>query len=183
MLTAVWNSILQALLGTHDSSEAYMLLQTLGPMTFDANRLVDTACIGFGHVKDVALRVLRDKFAAQLAEGASVRFRWNLKISSGAFLVLGVSALTNAPMKKHFFSQKNCSVWLSFCRVAAHVTMMSWRASMHWRLAPHSAALSPSQKRWRELEVCPCCTESTPHTPQPLPAELPRHGVLSQQEM
>jgi len=62
----------QALLETQESSDAYMLLQALGPMSFDASRLIDTACIGFGHVKDVALRVLRDKYAAQVADLARV---------------------------------------------------------------------------------------------------------------
>ena len=56
----------QPLLDTDDSSEAYLLLQSLAPMTFDASRLVDSACIGFGYVKDAALRVLRDKYRPQV---------------------------------------------------------------------------------------------------------------------
>ena len=56
----------QALLQTDDSSEAYLLLQSLGPMSFDASRLVDAACIGFAHVKDSALRVLCQKFLPEV---------------------------------------------------------------------------------------------------------------------
>lgn len=52
----------QALLETEDSSEAYLALQAMGPMSHDASRLVDAAAIGYGHVKDAALRVLRDKY-------------------------------------------------------------------------------------------------------------------------
>lgn len=51
-----------ALLETDDSSEVYLLLQSLGPMSFDASGLIDTACIGYGYIKDAALKVLRDKY-------------------------------------------------------------------------------------------------------------------------
>lgn len=51
-----------ALMDTDDSSEVYLLLQSLGPMSFDASGLIDTACIGYGYIKDAALKVLRDKY-------------------------------------------------------------------------------------------------------------------------
>jgi hypothetical protein len=64
----------QALLETDDSSEAYLLLQALGPMSFDSSRLVDSACIGFGHVNDAALRVLRDKYRPEVLEAMESMF-------------------------------------------------------------------------------------------------------------
>lgn len=64
----------QALLETDDSSEAYLLMQALGPMSYDASRLVDSACIGYGHVKDAALRVLRDKYRPEVMQSMESMF-------------------------------------------------------------------------------------------------------------
>ena len=57
-----------ALVETRESSDAYMLLQALAPMSFDASRLVDTACIAFRGLQPAAVEVLRDKFRREVAE-------------------------------------------------------------------------------------------------------------------
>jgi hypothetical protein len=72
----------QALLETDDSSEAYLLLQALGPMSFDSSRLVDSACIGFGHVNDAALRVLREKYRPEVLERMESMFSCNEELQS-----------------------------------------------------------------------------------------------------
>ncbi|GAB4813054.1 hypothetical protein N2152v2_000100 [Parachlorella kessleri] len=58
----------KVLLECRECSDAYMLLQSMGPMTFDSSRLLDTACIGFGYIKDTALRVLRAKYRTPVLE-------------------------------------------------------------------------------------------------------------------
>jgi hypothetical protein len=51
-----------------------MLLQALGPMTFDASRLLDTACIAYAHVGDATLRALREEFRPGVLEALKVWF-------------------------------------------------------------------------------------------------------------
>lgn len=53
---------MQALLETGDSSDAYMLLQSMAPMTYDASRLLDTACKAFSHLHDSLLGALQDQY-------------------------------------------------------------------------------------------------------------------------
>lgn len=72
-----------ALCTTCESSDAYMLLQALAPMSFDASRLIDTACIGFRGLQPAAVDVLRDKFRREDATEVS-------RLSSLGFLLLRV---------------------------------------------------------------------------------------------
>ncbi|KAL4858479.1 TBC1 domain family member 2A [Chlorella vulgaris] len=51
-----------ALMCTRESSDAYMLLQCCAQMTFDGSRLVDTACIGFSHLRRSGLEALRQRY-------------------------------------------------------------------------------------------------------------------------
>ena len=53
----------EALLEARQDVDAYMLFQAMGPMSFDASKICDKACVHFSHVKDSALRILRDKYA------------------------------------------------------------------------------------------------------------------------
>lgn len=57
----------QALLTTQDSSDVYMLLQSMGPMTFDSQKLIDTATLTYGKLTDATLRVLRAKYRPQIS--------------------------------------------------------------------------------------------------------------------
>jgi hypothetical protein len=45
------------------------------PMSFDSSRLLDTACIAHGHIKDSALRVLRAKYRTPVLEQLRVSYR------------------------------------------------------------------------------------------------------------
>ena len=62
---AVWVStsclpcLLQALVATNDSVDAFSLLQNMAPMSYDSSRLIDVACIAFAGVSDKQLAVLR----------------------------------------------------------------------------------------------------------------------------
>lgn len=53
----------EALLEARQDVDAYMLFQAMGPMSFDAGKICEKACVHFSHVKDSALRILRDKYA------------------------------------------------------------------------------------------------------------------------
>jgi len=90
----------QALLETDDSSEAYLLLQALGPMSFDASRLVDSACIGFGHVNDAALRVLRDKYRPEVMEAMESMFTCNEELQTYFENAMNEAAMTNTALSR-----------------------------------------------------------------------------------
>lgn len=53
----------EALLEARQEVDAYMLFQAMGPMSFDASKICEKSCVHFSHVKDSALRILRDKYA------------------------------------------------------------------------------------------------------------------------
>lgn len=53
----------EALLEARQDVDAYMLFQAMGPMSFDASKICEKSCVHFSHVKDSALRILRDKYA------------------------------------------------------------------------------------------------------------------------
>ncbi|KAG7672751.1 hypothetical protein Ndes2526B_g08229 [Nannochloris sp. 'desiccata'] len=90
----------QALLETDDSSEAYLLLQALGPMSFDSSRLVDSACIGFGHVNDAALRVLRDKYRPEVLEAMESMFSCDEELQSYFENAMNEAAVANTTLSR-----------------------------------------------------------------------------------
>ncbi|KAL6766519.1 hypothetical protein ACKKBG_A36350 [Auxenochlorella protothecoides x Auxenochlorella symbiontica] len=57
----------QAICATRESSDAYMMLQALAPMSLDGSRLIDTAAIAFRTIRHSALGVLRAKYRRELA--------------------------------------------------------------------------------------------------------------------
>jgi len=89
-----------ALLETDDSSEAYLLLQALGPMSFDSSRLVDSACIGFGHVNDAALRVLRDKYRPEIMEAMESMFSCDEELQSYFENAMNEAAVANTALSR-----------------------------------------------------------------------------------
>jgi len=54
-----------ALLETSDSSEAYMLLQQMGGLTYDVDRLLDLSLLTYGKINDTTLSVLRARYGRQ----------------------------------------------------------------------------------------------------------------------
>jgi hypothetical protein len=62
-------------------------------MSFDSSRLLDTACIGQGHVKDSALRVLRAKYRTPVLEQLRVR-----PGHGGGWAMGGVGGLVVVPL-------------------------------------------------------------------------------------
>eukprot|EP00889_Picochlorum_renovo_P001548 jgi/Picre1/28578/NNA_003980.t1 len=59
----------EALLEARQEVDAYMLFQAMGPMSFDASKICEKSCVHFSHVKDSALRILRDKYAPGITRG------------------------------------------------------------------------------------------------------------------
>lgn len=57
---------------TRESSDAYMLLQCCAQMTFDGSRLVDTACIGFSHLRPSGLEALRQRYRPAVMDNLRV---------------------------------------------------------------------------------------------------------------
>lgn len=54
-----------ALLETTDSSEAYLLLQQMGGLTYDVDRLLDLSLLTYGKINAMTLSVLRAKYGRQ----------------------------------------------------------------------------------------------------------------------
>ena len=63
---------LQALMCKEESSDAYMLLQWCAQMTFDGSRLVDTATIGYAHLRPTGLDALRSRYRSAVMENLRV---------------------------------------------------------------------------------------------------------------
>lgn len=88
---AVWMStccpscLLQALVATNDSVDAFSLLQNMAPMSYDSSRLIDVACIAFAGVSDKQLAVLRQAHRQTVIAQFAVRLTLPLK---------GLSAVT-----------------------------------------------------------------------------------------
>lgn len=53
-------------MATVDSIDAFSLLQNMAPMSYDSSRLVDVACIAYGHVDAPHIKDLRGRFHASV---------------------------------------------------------------------------------------------------------------------
>ena len=59
-INIVW--ILQALLATVDTIDAFILLQNMAPLSYDSSRLVDVACIAYADVNHEHMQQLRSSY-------------------------------------------------------------------------------------------------------------------------
>lgn len=61
VLTLSFVLMLQALVATTDSVDAFSLLQNMAPMSYDSSRLIDVACISFSSTDRAHLASLQAK--------------------------------------------------------------------------------------------------------------------------
>ena len=66
----------QALVATVDSIDAFTLLHAMAPMSFDASRLIDMACIAFAGLTMDQIQALRKAYRTTVV--ASKHVRWPL---------------------------------------------------------------------------------------------------------
>jgi hypothetical protein len=69
-------AMLQALVATVDSIDAFTLLHAMAPMSFDASRLIDMACIAFAGLTMDQIQALRKAYRTTVV--ASKHVRWPL---------------------------------------------------------------------------------------------------------
>ncbi len=66
-------AILQALVATVDSIDAFTLLHAMAPMSFDASRLIDMACIAFSGRTMDQIQALRKAYRTTVVASKHVR--------------------------------------------------------------------------------------------------------------
>ena len=81
--------LLQALVATNDSVDAFSLLQNMAPMSYDSSRLIDVACIAFAGVSDKQLAVLRQAHRQTVIAQFAVRTTLPLMGLSALAAVIG----------------------------------------------------------------------------------------------
>ncbi len=88
-------------MATVDSVDAFSLLQNMAPMSYDSSRLVDVACIAYGHIDSLCVKNLRHQFFASVEKQFRVSSPNLIRIPWEGNIFPSSSALCNGTVSSY----------------------------------------------------------------------------------